>query len=322
VTKSGNRSPEALPGYKEPKPMVFASMYPENPDDFESLKEALNKLKLNDASLTFEVETKEFLGRGFKCGFLGSLHAEIICERLKREYGLVLVISSPSVIYKIINKKGRERTVFSASDWLDRSEIEETREPFVKLEIITPLNYLGKVMEISDRLKANHVETKHISQQRLILIYEVPLRKIIVGFFDQLKGSSQGFASMNYEVLGYRKADLVKIDILVAGRKEEVFSKIVDKEDAFKEGKKMVSKLKEILPSQLFALPIQAAISGKIIARATKKAKRKDVTAPLYGGDVTRKRKLLERQKKGKKKLKERAQVYIPSRVFLEMFKG
>lgn len=322
ITKLETKEISPLPGYEKPKPMVFASIYPENPDDFETLKEALNKLKLNDASLSFETETKEFLGRGFKCGFLGSLHAEIICERLKREYNLDLIISTPSVIYKIIDKKDRERLIFSASDWIDRSEIKEIKEPWTKLEVITPLDYLGEILESLENLKGKYIETKYLSQQRLILTYEVPLRKIIVGFFDRLKGVSQGFASMNYEVLGYKTGDLVKLDILIGGKKEDVFSKIVDRENAFKEGKKIVLKLKEILPAQLFALPIQAAVSGKIIARTTIKAKRRDVTAPLYGGDVTRKRKLLERQKKGKKKLKERGQIHIPPNVFLEMFRG
>ncbi|XOB46564.1 MAG: translation elongation factor 4 [Candidatus Nealsonbacteria bacterium] len=322
ITKLETKDINPLPGYEKPKPMVFASIYPENPDNFETLKEALNKLKLNDASLFFETETKEFLGRGFKCGFLGSLHAEIICERLKREYNLDLIISTPSVIYKIIDKKDRERLIFLASDWIDRSEIKEIKEPWTKLEVITPVDYLGGILESLENLKGKYIETKYLSQQRLILTYEVPLRKIIVGFFDRLKGVSQGFASMNYEVLGYKKGDLVKLDILIGGKKEDVFSKIVDRENAFKEGKKIVLKLKEILPAQLFALPIQAAVSGKVIARTTIKAKRRDVTAPLYGGDVTRKRKLLERQKKGKKKLKERGQIHIPPNVFLKMFRG
>ncbi|XOB40723.1 MAG: translation elongation factor 4 [Candidatus Nealsonbacteria bacterium] len=322
ITQSKTREIKPFPGYKEPKPMVFASIYPENPDDFEVLKDALNKLKLNDASLTFNRETKEFLGRGFQCGFLGSLHAEIICERLKREFNLDLIISTPSVIYIMVDKKNREKPIFSASDWPDPSHIKEIREPWMRIEVITPVDYLGGVLEILKHLKAKHVETKYFSREKSLLIYEVALRKIIVGFFDQLKGVSQGFASMNYEALGYRVGDLVKLDILIAGRKEDVFSKIVDREGAFKEGKKIVSKLKEILPPQLFTVPIQAAISGKIIARETIKARRRDVTAPLYGGDVTRKRKLLERQKKGKKKLKEKGVVHIPSKVFLEMFRS
>ncbi|MCP6718970.1 MAG: translation elongation factor 4 [Patescibacteria group bacterium] len=322
IASADEKEIEPLAGYKTPKPMVFASIYPKNPDDFEALKDALNKLKLSDASLAFERERKELLGRGFRCGFLGSLHAEIISERIKREFGLDLIISTPSVVYKVIDKKDKEKFIFSAGDWLDPSQIKEIQEPWVKLEVITPNNYLGAVLEILQNSGAKHVNTKYLSPERLFLTYEAPLRKIIVGFFDQLKGVTQGFASMNYEVLENRSADLVKLDVLIAGRKEEAFSKIVEKEEAYKEGKRIVSKLKDILPPQLFTVAVQAVISGKIIARETIRAKRRDVTAPLYGGDVTRKKKLLERQKKGKKKLKEKGIVNIPSKVFLEMFKG
>lgn len=313
---------EALPGYQEPKPMVFASIYPENPDQFDLLKESLNKLKLNDAALIFEPEMKEVLGRGFRCGFLGSLHAEITSERLRREFGLNLIISLPSVVYKIINKKEEEILIYSPFDWPNPNEIKEIKEPWVKLEVITPQNYLGRVLEILKNLKGRAIETKYFSSDRVLLISEVPLREIIVGFYDNLKGTSQGYASMNYEILGYRPADLVKLEILIAGKKEEAFSKIVLREEAFKEGKKLVQKLKEILPPQLFSVPIQAAVSGKIIARETIKAKRRDVLAPLYGGDYTRKRKLLERQKRGKKELAEKGKVRIPPQVFLEMFKS
>jgi GTP-binding protein LepA len=322
VTLHDVRETQPLPGYKEPKPMVFASVYPEDPDKFDLLKEALGKLKLNDYALTFELETKEFLGRGFRCGFLGSLHAEIIWERLKREFDLDLIISTPSVVYKIIDKRGREAPIFSASDWPDPAQIKETKEPWVRLEIITPSSYLGNVLEIVQNLKAVTIDTKYLSPERLYLTYELPLRKIITGFFDQLKGATQGFASMNYELIDEKVGDLVKVDILIAGGKEDAFSRIVDKDEAFGEGKKMVSKLKKIVPQQLFAVALQAAISGKIIARETIKAKRRDVIAPLYGGDYTRKRKLLERQKKGKKKMKARGMVNLPPRVFLEMFKA
>ena len=321
ITIQSAKEMEPLPNYKEPKPMVFASIYPENLNDFEMFADAFKKLKLNDASLTFEKERKEFLGRGFRCGFLGSLHAEIVCERLKREFGLDLIISTPSVLYKIIDKKNNEKIIYSASDWPERVNIQETQEPWVRLEIITPVNYLGVVSELLKDSKAIQIENRYLSNEKLILVYEISLRKIIVGFFDKLKGISQGFASMNYEILDYRTADLIKLDILIAGKKEDVFSKIVESNEAYKEGRKIVSKLKEILPAQLFTVPIQAVISGRIIARETIKARRRDVTAPLYGGDVTRKRKLLERQKKGKKKLKARGQINIPSKVFLEMFK-
>jgi len=321
ITIQGSKEIEPLVGYKEPKPMVFASIYPKDPNDFEIIADAFKKLKLNDASLTFERERKEFLGRGFRCGFLGSLHAEIICERLKREFGLDLIISTPSVLYKIIDRKNNEKMIYSAGDWPERVGIKEAQEPWMKLEIITPVNYLGSVSKLLKNSKAVQIENRYLSSKKLLLIYEAPLRKIIVGFFDKLKGASQGFASMNYEILGYRPADLVKLDILIAGEKEDIFSKIVEEHESYQEGKKIVSKLKEILPPQLFSVSIQAAISGRIIARETIKARRRDVTAPLYGGDVTRKRKLLERQKKGKKKLKARGHVNIPSKVFLEMFK-
>jgi len=316
----GLELPRALAGYQEPKPMVFASFYPENSNDFEILEEALMKLKLNDASLTFQPERKEGLGRGFLGGFLGSLHIEIVAERLKREYGLALVISTPSVIYKILTQKNQELLIFSPGDWPEPSMIKEIQEPWMKLEIITPPGYLGQVLKIFENSEAIHIEKKFFGQNRLLLIYEIPLREIIIGFYDKLKGASQGFASMNYQFLEYRKADLIKLEILVAGKKEEAFSKIVPKNRALEEGRKIVAKLKEILPAQLFSVAIQAVISGKIIARETIKAKGRDVTAPLYGGDFTRKRKLLEKQKKGKKRLKERGQVRIPPQVYLKMF--
>ncbi|MBZ9578372.1 translation elongation factor 4 [Patescibacteria group bacterium] len=322
ITQPLNHLIEPLAGYKEPKPMVFASFYPENPDDFGALKEALMKLKLNDASLTFEPERKEGLGRGYLCGFLGSLHAEIIAERLKREFGLNLVISTPSVVYRIITQKDEAIFIYSSSDWPSPSIIKEIQEPWVKLEIITPSDYLGRVLEILAKLEGDYIERKYFSQNRLLLTYEVPLREIIVGFYDQILGQTQGYASMNYEILGYRPGNLVKLEILIAGKKEEVFSKIVPKNRTFIEGKKIVNKLKEILPPQLFPVALQAAVSGKIIARATIKAKRRDVIAPLYGGDYTRKRKLLEKQKKGKKKLKEIGKVRVPQNVFFEMFKS
>jgi GTP-binding protein LepA len=312
---------DSWPGYKEPKPVVFASVYPEDPNDFDLLKEALIRLKLNDASLVFEIETKEVLGRGFRCGFLGTLHAEIVSERLKREFGLNLIVSTPSVIYKIINKEDDEVFVYSSSDWPMPAEIKEIQEPWVKIEIMTPHNYYGRVSELFKNLAGRHVETKYFSLERLLLIYEFPLREIIAGFYDKLKGVTQGFASMNYEILGYRPGDLVKLEILIAGEKEEFFSRIVNRKEAYREAKKQLSKLKEILPSQLFAVALQAQTEGRIIARETIRAKRRDVIAPLYGGDYTRKRKLLEKQKKGKRELKEKGRVIIPSKVFLEMFK-
>ncbi|KPJ55281.1 GTP-binding protein LepA [Parcubacteria bacterium DG_72] len=315
IAVRGEDGPSPLAGYKEPEPMVYASLYPENPDDFDLLKDALSKLKLNDPALVFESETKEALGRGFKCGFLGSLHAEIISERLLREFNLNLVISSPSVVYKADDK-----FIYSASDW--PSQVEKAQEPWFLIEVITPVKYMGKIMELFSNTRGDYKETKHISQERCILIYESPLREIIVNFYDKLKGISQGFASMNYRVLGYRPSELVKMDILIAGDLEPAFSKIVPKEKAYEEGKALVLKLKESLPSQQFSVALQAVIGGKVIARETIRAKRKDVTGYLYGGDYSRKRKLLEKQKKGKKLLKQKGRVRIPTKTFLDVFRG
>ena len=320
--KSDSSLIEPLSGYKEPKPVVFASLYPEDPDDYDVLKDALLKLRLNDAALTFEPEKKDSLGRGFRCGFLGSLHTEIISERLRREFNLNLIISTPSVVFKITNQKNQEIIIYSPSDWPAPAEIGEIKEPWVRLEILTPQKYLGRVLDLLKELRGKFIETKYFGIEKNILIYEAPLKEIISGFYDNLKGVSQGFASMNYEILGYNLANLVKLEILIAGEKEEALAKIVSKENVFEEGKKIVRRLKEVLPSQLFAVSLQAAISGNIIARETISAKRKDVIAPLYGGDYSRKRKLLEKQKKGKKKLKARGNLRIPPKVFLEMFKG
>jgi len=316
-----NQLVEPLPGFAVPLPVVFASIYPADPADFENLKEALAKLKLNDASFVFEPEKKEGLGRGFRCGFLGTLHVEIISERLKNEFGLNLVISTPSVVFKIITPRQKEILVFSASDWPAPTEIKEVLEPWIRLEVITPVQYLGKVLELINRLRGKAMETKYFSPQQALLVYEVPLKAIIAGFYDQLKGVSQGFTSMNYQILDYRPADLVKMEILIAGQKEEAFSKIIYRDEVYQEGRQMVEKLKKFLPRQLFSVAIQAAVGGKIVARETISAKRRDVIAPLYGGDYTRKRKLLEKQKKGKQELKEKGRVRIPTRVFLEMFK-
>jgi len=313
---------EALPGYQEPKPVVFASLYPQDLGEFENLRDSLSKLKLNDPAFTFEPEVREGLGRGFRCGFLGNLHIEIVTERLKNEFGLELVISTPSVIYNIIDLKDRETLIFNPADWPESFKIKEVQEPWARLEVLTPIIFMGQTLEILESLEGKQVETKYFSQERVFLVYEVPLREIIAGFFDKLKGQTKGFASMNYELLGFRKGDLVKLEILVAGKKEEALSRIVPSLKAFEEGKRIVTKLKEILPAQLFSVPIQAMIGGKIIARETMRAKGRDVIAPLYGGDYTRKRKLLEQQKRGKKELKEKGEVRIPQKVFLEIFRS
>lgn len=322
IALDDGQSVELLPGYKEASPMVFASFYPENPDDFNNLKDALGKLKLTDPSFIYEQETKEALGRGFRCGFLGTLHTEIISERLSREFNLELVISTPSVVYKIIDNKGKEELIYSATDWPEQSLIKESQEPWVELEIITPVEFIGGISEILKNLRTAYIDTKYISFNRAILVYEAPLAEIITNFYDKLKGVSKGYASMNYKIIGYRESKLVKMEILIAGEKEEAFSKIVPNEKAFQEGKSLVTKLKDNLPAQQFSVALQAIVGGKIIARETMKSRMKDVTGYLYGGDYSRKRKLLEKQKKGKKLLKEKGVVRVPTKVFLEVFRG
>lgn len=314
---------EPLAGYQEPQPMVFLSIYPENSSDFEILKSGLERLKLNDAALNFGSERKEGLGRGFQLGFLGLLHAEITIERLKREFNLNLILSQPSVIYKVITTQNKEILIRTASDWPETEKIKFSEELWTKVRILAPFNYLGPIIEFLESFQSSRRrKIDYLGREKIELIYEMPLREIIAkNFYDKLKSLSQGFASMNYEILGWRKADLVKLDILILGRKEEALSKIIPREKVFQEGRKIVEKLKETLPPQLFSLPIQAAMGGKIIARETIKARGRDVLAPLYGGDYSRKKKLLEQQKRGKKELKEKGKVRIPSKVFLEIFK-
>lgn len=305
--------------------MVFASLYPENPDDFDLLKTALARLKLNDPALVFEPEMKEALGRGFNAGFLGTLHIEIISERLQREFGLNLVISTPSVVYKIIDNKGlqgKETFIHSASDWPENpSSIKSIEEPWVLLEVIAPSWQIGKLMEILKNLRGNYIDTNYLTPERAIIVFETPLAGIIANFYDKIKTASQGYASMNYKFLGFRLAKLVKMEIWVAGHKEEAFSRIVPEQDASQDGRKIVEKLKDVLPPELFSVALQAVVGGKVIARETIKARRKDVTGYLYGGDVTRKRKLLEKQKKGKKLMKEKGRVNVPTKAFLEVFR-
>ncbi len=310
-----------LQGYKESKPMVFASIYPEKANDFEILKKALSQLKLNDSALSFEIELKKTFGQGFRCGFLGLLHIEIIIERIRREFGLDVVITTPSVIYKYIDQKKQEFSIFSSTEWPSADRIKSTYEPWTKIEIIAPIDYWGQVMEVLKRFDGKHIETIYLSSTRIFLIYEMPLREMIIGFYDQLKGITKGYASMHYRDIGYREADLVKLEVLISGEKEEIFSRIIPRSKLFFEAQALVKKLKNLLPPQLFSVPIQAIIGGKIIARENIRAKRKDVLAPLYGGDYTRKKKLLEKQRKGKKKLKGKGTIKIPQKVFLEMFK-
>ena len=310
-----------LPGYKEVNPTVFASIYPIEGDEYPNLRDALEKLKLNDASLSYEPESSSALGRGFICGFLGMLHLEIISERLSREYDMNLVITTPSVSYIIEKRDGKEITIFSPTEMPDPSQIERVKEPWAKLEIILPKDRIGSVMKLAESSRAIYQSTDYLSEDRVILNYEVPLINIIVDFYDNLKSISSGFASMNYEPIGFRVGDLIKLDILVAGEKVEAFSRIVPLNQSQEEGKKVVAKLKVAIPRQNFAVALQATISGKIIARETINPFRKDVTAKLYGGDVSRKRKLLEKQKKGKKKMKSFGKVGIPQEAFLSVLK-
>jgi len=310
-----------LPGYKEIRPAVFASIYPVDGDDYPGLRDALEKLKLNDASLSFDPESSTALGRGFRCGFLGMLHLEIVSERLTREYDMNLVVTTPSVSYKIKKRNGQEITIFSPADMPDPGAIEEIQEPWAKLEIISPKDRIGSVMKLAEKSRAIYKSANYLSEGRVVLVYEIPLINIIVDFYDNLKSISSGFASMNYELIGFRAGDLIKLDIIVAEERVEAFSRIIPREESQEEGKRIAAKLKDIIPRQNFAVAIQAAISGKIIARETIRPFRKDVTAKLYGGDVSRKRKLLEKQKKGKKKMKSFGKVEIPQEAFLSVLK-
>jgi len=309
-----------LPGYKKSEPMVFLSVYPRDPNHFKFLKGALEKLVLNDASLSVNPEMKTGLGRGFRCGFLGLLHAEVITERLKREYKLDLILSTPSVLYKL-NIGGKDCFLHSASEWPDNpAAIEKSWEEWINLKVMTPVSYLGNVLKLLGSIQSSYSETRYISSDKVELVYETPLREIISrNFYDKLKSASQGFASMSYKFLGWREADLVKMDILILGKKEEAFSKIIPKSESFKEGRRIVKKLKEVLSPELFSVPLQAVVYGKIIARETLTARKKDVIASLYGGDYSRKRKLLENQKKKKGKLKERGNVRIPPEAYFKV---
>ena len=320
-TLTTDSSAEQLPGYSEPKPMVWASFYPESADDFDLLKDALAKLKLNDAALHYESETQEALGRGFRLGFLGMLHLDITAERLRREYNRRVIITTPTVSYRLRSRKGETVEIFTPVDWPDLSQIESIEEPWVHLEILVPTKYLGGVMKLMDNYRGIYNHIVYLGLDHLILNFDMPLSYILVDFHDRLKSVSEGDASMNYEFLGFRTGDLIKLQILIAGESIEAFSKIVPKNKAYNEGNMLVKKLKEIIPRQNFAVALQAAIGGKIIARETIPAMRKNVTGYLYGGDVTRKKKLLEKQKKGKKKMKRLGKINIPSEVFLKVLK-
>ena len=313
---------EQLPGYKEIKPAVYASFYPVDGDDYTLMRDALDKLKLNDAAFTFEPESNQALGRGFRCGFLGLLHLEIIQERLNREFGMAPTITTPSVVYEL-KLIGEEKPIplYSPIDLPDPTHIEKMYEPYVALSIVVPSEYLGNVMSLTQSIRAEYKNTEYIDEERVLLSFEAPLMDVIINFHDELKSASSGYASMNYESIGYRESDVVKLEIMVAGDHIDAFARMVPKRDAYAEGKRVVEKLKEVIPRQNFAVAIQAAIGGKVIARETLSAYRKDVTGKLYGGDFSRKKKLLEKQKKGKKKMRDIGKVSIPSQAFLAVLK-
>ena len=310
-----------LPGYKKVNPMVYCGLYPVDGSDYENLKVALEKLQLNDAALEFEPETSAALGFGFRCGFLGLLHLEIIEERLDREFDLSLITTSPSVIYKVYKTDGTMIEIYNPADLPPADEISRIEEPFVEAEILTPKEFVGNIMEICQNRRGIYVDMKYLDTTRVTLVYELPLNEIIYDFFDKLKSKTKGYASFDYEVKEYRPSSLVKLDILVNGENVDALSFIVHRDSAYERGKKMIEKLKEVIPRQLFTIPLQAAIGGKIIARETISAMRKDVLAKCYGGAVTRNQKLLEKQKRGKKKMREIGNVEIPQEAFLSVLK-
>ncbi|HUF98087.1 MAG TPA: translation elongation factor 4 [Ilumatobacter sp.] len=321
VTTSQKGSTEALSGYQDPKPMVFSGLFPIDGDDFENMREALGKLKLNDASISYAPESSGALGFGFRCGFLGLLHMEIVKERLEREFDLALIATAPSVEYRVTSTNGDVVVVSNPADLPMVQKIDRIEEPIFKVSIITPKEYTGSLMELCQTRRGEMKKMEYLSPERVELVYEIPLGEVVIDFFDQLKSRSQGYASLDYEPAGYLPANLVKVDILLNGEVADAFSTIVHREKAEAYGRRMGEKLKELIPRQMFDVPIQAAIGGKVISRETVKAKRKDVLAKCYGGDITRKRKLLEKQKEGKKKMKSIGRVEVPGDVFISALK-
>ena len=321
ITLKDNKAEEPLPGYKKVNPMVYCGLYPVDGSDYENLKIALEKLQLNDAALQYEPETSNALGFGFRCGFLGLLHLEIIEERLDKEFDLSLITTSPSVIYKIHKTDGEIIELYNPADLPKPQEISYMEEPFVEAEILTPKEFVGNIMEICQNRRGIYKDMKYLDENRVTIIYELPLNEIIYDFFDTLKSKTKGYASFDYELKEYRRSELVKLDIYVNGESVDALSFIVHKDSAYDRGRKMIEKLKTVIPRHLFTIPLQAVIGGKIIARETISAMRKDVLAKCYGGDITRKKKLLEKQKRGKKKMREIGNVEIPQEAFLSVLK-
>ncbi len=317
VTLVSNPAAIALDGYDDPKPMVFCGLYPVDGDEYPELREALHKLKLNDASVTFEPETSGALGFGFRCGFLGLLHMEIVRERLEREFDLSLIATAPSVAYKVSTDDGAITQIDNPSELPEPGSITHIEEPMLKVGILSPSNYTGTIMELCQGRRGTMTRMEYLSPERVELQYVIPLAEVVTDFFDQLKSRTQGYASLDYEPEGYQIGKLVKVDILLNGEPVDAFSTIVHNDNAYGYGRRMAEKLQELIPRQMFDVPIQAAIGGRIIARQTVKAKRKDVLAKCYGGDITRKRKLLEQQKKGKKRMKAIGRVEVPNEAFV-----
>ena len=322
ITNNENPAKEPLPGYKKVNPMVYCGLYPMDGSDYENLKVALEKLQLNDAALEFEPETSNALGSGFRCGFLGLLHLEIIEERLDREFDLSLITTAPSVIYKVYKTDGEVINIYNPSDLPPQTQISKIEEPFVDASIMVPKDFVGNVMTLCQDRRGIYIDMQYLDENRVTLKYELPLNEIIYDFFDSLKSRTKGYASLDYYLKDYKESELVKLDIYVNNEKVDALSFIVHKSNAYNKGRNLVERLKEEIPRQLFAIPIQAAIGGQIIARETISALRKDVLAKCYGGDITRKKKLLEKQKRGKKRMREFGNVEIPQEAFLNVLKG
>jgi GTP-binding protein LepA len=308
-----------LPGYREVKPVVFCGLFPIDTDRYEDLRDALDRLALNDAALSFEPETSQALGFGFRCGFLGLLHMDIVRERLEREYDLELLATTPNVSYEVEVRGDETVEVHSPAEMPDPASIERILEPYIRATIIAPANYVGAVMELCQARRGTHVDMHYLSPERVQLRYDLPLAEIVLDFYDQLKSRTSGFASLDYEQIGNRESDLVKLDVLLAGDRVDALSVIVHSDDAYRAGRALVERLQKTIPRQLFDVPVQAATGSRVLARETVKALRKDVTAKLYGGDVTRKRKLLEKQKAGKKRMKQVGRVEVPQEAFLSV---
>jgi GTP-binding protein LepA len=315
LTAARNGATEPLPGYKDVKPTVFAGLYPTDSDDYPDLRDALEKLKLNDASLFYEPETSQALGFGFRCGFLGLLHMEIVRERLEREFDLDLLVTAPNVAYRVTTHTGEELEVHSPADM--PRELERVEEPYIRATTIVPKDFVGSVMELNTERRGRFDHMEYLSEERVLLSYDLPLAEIVYDYYDQLKSRTKGYASFDYDIVGFEEGDLVRLDILLAGEPVDALSLVVHRQNAHPRGKALVERLRQEIPRQMFDVPVQAAIGSRVVARETIKAKRKDVLAKCYGGDVTRKRKLLERQKKGKKRMKQVGSVEVPQEAFL-----